>query len=484
MWAIKRYQWVLIGIFVFYLIMSMLTPLIHDDLQWANPYGIEMLNEGFQSLNGRYLGNLLEIIAVRLPLFRYITYSVFALLIIRIIFQYIVDMKRQECERSFTYLTIFMFILMIPTTIYSQIYGWFAGFYNYVPATLCSLYILRCSLKLFEGWHLTRTETFACVTVALLGQWFMENMTLFNVAIVSFLLIGLFYKYKHIPTRGIAIGVSTLLGALTMFMNPNYLNIFAGRSNYQKVSDDEYGIWVKMIGTFGSQFPDKMIFQPIIILLILAIILMLFIQQSAMTKSKQWLPIAGLFSAPLYTILVRIPFDFETKNEDVGVAITNVIVALIYYVALNMTLMNVLPTGRLKRYCLILLWAIPVMVAPLLIVQPIGPRNFYAVYMIYVIITMALFSRMNFRPHRAVVGLTCSMALGLIVIFSTIFVAQTNRIQALETALQDDHHMTAYTVERLPFESFMQHSSPYDQKKTNIFKTYWGVPEYVKLNFK
>lgn len=194
MWAIKRYQWVLIGIFVFYLIMSMLTPLIHDDLQWANPYGIEMLNEGFQSLNGRYLGNLLEIIAVRLPLFRYITYSVFALLIIRIIFQYIVDMKRQECERSFTYLTIFMFILMIPTTIYSQIYGWFAGFYNYVPATLCSLYILRCSLKLFEGWHLTRTETFAWVTVALLGQWFMENMTLFNVAIVSLLLIGLFYK--------------------------------------------------------------------------------------------------------------------------------------------------------------------------------------------------------------------------------------------------------------------------------------------------
>lgn len=84
MWAIKRYQWVLIGIFVFYLIMSMLTPLIHDDLQWANPYGIKMLNEGFQSLNGRYLGNLLEIIAVRLPLFRYITYSVFALLIIRI----------------------------------------------------------------------------------------------------------------------------------------------------------------------------------------------------------------------------------------------------------------------------------------------------------------------------------------------------------------------------------------------------------------
>lgn len=112
MWAIKRYQWVLIGIFVFYLIMSMLTPLIHDDLQWANPYGIEMLNEGFQSLNGRYLGNLLEIIAVRLPLFRYTTYSVFALLIIRIIFQYIVDMKRQECERSFTYVFTYFFELI------------------------------------------------------------------------------------------------------------------------------------------------------------------------------------------------------------------------------------------------------------------------------------------------------------------------------------------------------------------------------------
>lgn len=124
------------------------------------------------------------------------------------------------------------------------------------------------------------------------------------------------------------------------------------------------------------------------------------------------------------------------------------------------------------------------MTAPLLIVQPIGPRNFYSIYMIYVIITMALISQMNLRPYKIVLAITAVMALSLIIIFSTISIAQFKRINALENAIKQNPHLTEYTVSRLPFESYMQHSSPYDEKKTTIFKTYWGVPEHVKLDFK
>ncbi len=46
--------------------MAMLTPLTHDDWDWYSNYGIQMLQERFANLNGRYLGNMLEIIAVRL----------------------------------------------------------------------------------------------------------------------------------------------------------------------------------------------------------------------------------------------------------------------------------------------------------------------------------------------------------------------------------------------------------------------------------
>lgn len=480
---IYRYQWILLAIFTYYLIMSVLTPLIHDDLQWGSAYGIQMLKEGFQSLNGRYLGNTLEIVAVRFPFFRYVSYSLCAVGVIALIFQFTTDMKRQQCDRSFSYLLIFLFMLLIPTTIYSQIYGWFAGFYNYVPATLCGLYLLRCYLKLLEGWSLDSWERRGALFVGLIGQWFMENMTIFNVVIVTLFIVGIWFKYKAISIDTIVLFFTTIIGATVMFLNPNYMEILAGHSNYQKISDSQHGMLSKVLGTLFSKFPDYIIFQPIVILTIIAVLLALFVRHRVVSRFQQWYYMIGLMSAPVYTLFIRIPFDFHDKQGDTGVALMNVIVGGLFFISVSMTILKVLPPGRMKRYCIVLLWAIPVMVAPLLIVQPMGPRNFYAVYIIYVIITMGLLSKVNIRPYRFVLILTTMMATSFIIIFSIISIVQYQRIQSLETAIQHNPSLTSYTVERLPFESYMQHSSPYDEKKTEIFKTYWGVPKKVKLHF-
>lgn len=480
---IYRYQWILLAIFTYYLIMSVLTPLIHDDLQWGSAYGIQMLKEGFQSLNGRYLGNTLEIVAVRFPFFRYVSYSLCAVGVIALIFQFTTDMKRQQCDRSFSYLLIFLFMLLIPTTIYSQIYGWFAGFYNYVPATLCALYLLRCYLKLLEGWSLGSWERRGALFVGLIGQWFMENMTIFNVVIVTLFIVGIWFKYKAISIDTIVLFFTTIIGATVMFLNPNYMEILAGHSNYQKISDSQHGMLSKVLGTLLSKFPDYIIFQPIVILTIIAVLLALFVRHRVVSRFQQWYYMIGLMSAPVYTLFIRIPFDFQDKQGDTGVALMNVIVGGLFFISVSMTILKVLPPGRMKRYCIVLLWTIPVMVAPLLIVQPMGPRNFYAVYIIYVIITMGLLSKVNIRPYRFVLILTTMMATSFIIIFSIISIAQYQRIQSLETAIQHNPSLTSYTVERLPFESYMQHSSPYDEKKTEIFKTYWGVPKKVKLHF-
>lgn len=268
-----------------------------------------------------------------------------------------------------------------------------------------------------------------------------------------------------------------------MFLNPNYMEILAGHSNYQKISDAQHGMLSKVLGTLLSKFPDYIIFQPIVILTIIAVLLALFVRHRVVSRFQQWYYMIGLMSAPVYTLFIRIPFDFQGKQADTAVALMNLIVGGLFFISVSITILKVLPPGRMKRYCIVLLWTIPVMVAPLLIVQPMGPRNFYAVYIIYVIITMGLLSKVNIRPYRFVLILTTMMATSFIIIFSIISIAQYQRIQSLETAIQHNPSLTSYTVERLPFESYMQHSSPYDEKKTEIFKTYWGVPKKVKLHF-
>lgn len=101
------------ALFIFYIFMAMLTPLTHDDWDWYSHYGIQMLQERFTNLNGRYLGNMLEIIAVRLDWFRWLSYAVFSISIIWIIGRFV-----NEAKILYYYLCAFILMLTIPSDIY------------------------------------------------------------------------------------------------------------------------------------------------------------------------------------------------------------------------------------------------------------------------------------------------------------------------------------------------------------------------------
>ena len=54
---VLRYR-ILIPIIIFYFVMSVLTPLTHDDLEWGTSYGTHMFQTFYETLNGRYLGTV------------------------------------------------------------------------------------------------------------------------------------------------------------------------------------------------------------------------------------------------------------------------------------------------------------------------------------------------------------------------------------------------------------------------------------------
>ena len=48
-------------------------------------------------------------------------------------------------------------MVTVPNTIYSETYGWFTGFFSYIPATVLSLFILFTVVKMIES-HDTVSE--------------------------------------------------------------------------------------------------------------------------------------------------------------------------------------------------------------------------------------------------------------------------------------------------------------------------------------
>lgn len=103
--------------------MGILLPLMHDDLQWFSNYNTDILKVGFASLNGRYIGNIFEIIAVHVSWLRWLSYGLISMGIIWMI----MHITRCKAWTSY-YLLAFSLMLILPSAIYADTYGWFAGF--------------------------------------------------------------------------------------------------------------------------------------------------------------------------------------------------------------------------------------------------------------------------------------------------------------------------------------------------------------------
>ena len=482
---VLRYR-ILFPIMIFYFVMSVLTPLTHDDLEWGTSYGTQMFQTFYETLNGRYLGNTFEVIATRVALFRYLIYVVFAVGIMIVIQKSIDDILGKDRHPNFHVLLLFVLILLIPPTIYSQIYGWFAGFFNYVPAMFASLVILRYCIKLVQHGKVLWWEMLIMMITALLGQWFMESMTLFNTAMIVISTIVYYVKYrKHLKQLFIALG-SALIGAFVMFTNPQYAKIFGGQSDYQKVSSEDQGLISRMFHTLMTQFPEHIIYQSILILIVIAILLGYQVYRSAVPLYVKSILYIGLASAPLYMLLIRLPFDFKLRLHEAPIALTDFIIAIIFYITLLLSAYYGALPMRIKTYVMVLLLTIPIMVAPLLIVQPIGPRNFYAVFIIYVMVAFVLFRylMLNGPSWQWLVRMfAVTFAAAYVMMFLIIAIADHMRIAGVHRAASENPNLTTYHMYRLPFEEYMQRSSPETERRKAIFKDYYEIPQHIKITF-
>ncbi len=110
------------------------------------------------------------------------------------------------------YLLAFSLMLILPSVIYADTYGWFAGFYNYATSTLISLFIIYYCINAII--YQKRRKCYCTILcLCFFGQLFMENVTLFHciILILAFLyeftanrtlnykllIYDCYYRYNH-----------------------------------------------------------------------------------------------------------------------------------------------------------------------------------------------------------------------------------------------------------------------------------------------
>ncbi|MEB8176612.1 hypothetical protein NGH63_08975 [Staphylococcus xylosus] len=149
--------------------------------------------------------------------------------------------------------------------------------------------------------------------------------------------------------------------------------------------------------------------------------------------------------------------------------------------------MHIVVEPKEIKYTLYLLLATILLVcAPLVIVSPLGPRNFYTVYALFVIILLILFSQLNITGQlwKQIVGV---LAIGCATLYlgTFFYINQKNetRITQLKEEIKAHPKKEYYTMEKLPFEHYLHHPTPTSTRYQSLFNQYEGIPKDTKIKY-
>ncbi|MDN6630911.1 MAG: hypothetical protein L0K90_06590, partial [Staphylococcus equorum] len=309
-------------------------------------------------------------------------------------------------------------------------------------------------------------------------------------SMILVLAIGLnLLLYRQINPEFIVGLLLSVAGTLIMFLNPNYRKIFFEGSSYQNISS-ETGLVDKIFHTVTTTIPDWVFFNQIVILsMIIAVVLIMLYRNTALhslSKVKIGLTVSGLLILPMYYFFKYKQFALQNFHSMTIANLLNTLICIVFLSAMIYAI-HIIIGQKEVRYTLYLLLASTLLVcAPLVIVSPLGPRNFYTVYVIYSIILLILLVQLN-----VIHTLWRNMVVGIAIMFGIIYLSgfcyihyqNETRIANLKQEVKANPDKDFYTMEKLPFEHYLHHVTPTSDKYQTLFNKYEGLPADTKVKY-
>ena len=186
-----------VGLFILAIFFTLVLffPYNGDDWAWGSSIGIDRLTNGFKDYNGRYAGNLLVIAVTHVKALKLIILPICYFLICFLTYKF------ANNKNSLILLFSFFLLLIVPKDIFRQTIVWTAGFANYVPSTLISLYFIFIFRDVFSSncKDYPNFQVYLSFVLSVIGALFMENITIFNVIFAVIIIIWTKIKHKKPP---------------------------------------------------------------------------------------------------------------------------------------------------------------------------------------------------------------------------------------------------------------------------------------------
>ena len=480
-----------IVLFFVFAILAYCTPYTNDDWAWGDKIGAERLSTFFAGYNGRYLGNLLILLIAnsRIAMILCMAASFTVACLIPCYY---------SKNNSFTALLMSgVLFFLLPKAIYAQIVGWASGYSNYMPPILLLTLYFIIIKNIFDEGEIKYSKFTPLLTfvIAFAGALFMENITLTNIAVAFLVIIFVLFKEKKFHLTHITFAIGALGGAAVMFSNAAYGIIAKSGDDYRNVPTGMKEI-IKTVVEHLNDAVNYIFINNLIICFIASTLLIaicyLYTKDKSDSKSRAIsgiIAFANCFALLIFFVKNRYPDWMIISKKYTTLFIWGA--AALYCLSLFFGFIFCVKDKSKKFKLLLLLVTVALIVAPLMIVNPITARCYYPPYFVICMMIIEMFSyiigeaeqseAVNRTLNAGLIGSLLALCVFYLSIFS--FIHSYDNMRSEYIKKQNENNEKVVKVTTLPYDDYIWASSPHNDLWIGRFKVYYDIDEEAEMKY-
>ena len=480
-WLKKDRTWYIMT-FVLLFVLCYLFPYTGDDWSWGSSVGIDRINAGFVDYGGRYFGYIIVLVLTRL--------RVLKALVMAGTFFGLGWLVKSIVKQKWAFFATILLIFLVGSEIFAQSVAWTSGFSNYVTTAIMIVAFLMVVFNIvFEGKNETLWLKIGMFLLGLGGSLIMENVTVFFVVMPILLQIYLWVKERRFSPALLIFTIGAVIGAVLMFTNSAYTNIASAQDGYRTMSFSITDLIMRAKENYVTAIHPYGLFKNVVLILSLFLGGLFFLGGHKRNKVPVWsFAVFAVFTLIDVLSNVVIGATYKPKIFLYFEALTSFI-AIVSLVVFTISILKNKPKER--RMMTVLWLSFAILVGPLFVVTPVGPRNFFSPYILLVIISLMVWAQ-ALEPFKAkkqnvfLPWLEKALRLSAVVvvavyvcIFVPVYYVDVMRLKTIRKEVEAGKQEVI--LKRLPFDSLMWVSSPTFDKFTERYKMFYDIPMEVDV---
>lgn len=472
----KKLLFINIVIFIFLFILAYLFIYSGDDWAWGSSIGMERLSNFFYNYNGRYLGNLIVLILTRSRILKALVTALILLGIINLIRKII------NKDNYYIIFITFCLIVLMPKSMFRQSIVWVSGFTNYaIPVILILLYFYH-----YKNHKENKLSSLFVFIIGICSCLFMEHITIYCFLLSIFIIFKDYVKAKKISLYNIMYFLGNLIGSIIMFSNKAYFSITTGEDTYRTIYPGISDMMINAKEAYLNIIQKDLIFNNIFLVMVIIILMSIIIIRYLKCTQKNKVIYISWFiivSYGLYQLLSFINPEWQIMLK--YTSIIEGVYTFLFFVSIIIITIFTVDDKSTKYQLLFYLISILILTLPLFVVNPIGPRCFFPMYILFILFICTLFNNLEVNKtiiiKKEILILTIFIIvfsyIYLLSIYLYIYMKDIDRINYIHKEINNG--ATEITVKKLPYPDYVWNGDVNDR-----YKIFYGIDKKIVISNK